>query len=303
MQENKKKMGELNLKNTKKFISLLKTSTKAKIIAASIAIGVIGIGLVVGISLYSSTKSVGRELSISNADNNTGKDSVLLEQQKLEIEKSTKIQTLTQNIKNIKPDIVLNDISKKTIDEQLAYLEDKFKEVTLENNLIDKAEKDNKKEEVAKVDEITKETSTSPQAPSGSNEEIEDNYVAPSPTPAPTPAPAPEPEPTPEPAPTPTPQPNKRYDLSKDDEDWWAMHGIDIQSIEPFTPFYDNYNQSWNIIVDYNTHMEYESPYIEQIIALIQNDSPNKQCAASGNYFATSNGNDMYSWMAYVAER
>lgn len=146
------------------------------------------------------------------------------------------------------------------------------------------------------------------EAPEATPTPVVEETPVPEATPAPviesTPVPEATPTPVPEQTPTPEQEPvvNKKYTLNSDTEQWWRNHGIDIQSIEPFMPFHDDYNKHWYMIIDEQSYNNQLDIFWDQLFELIRNDFPNKQVAATGSYFAKSNGQSMYIITSYTSE-
>lgn len=189
--------------------------------------------------------------------------------------------------------------AQKVIDETMTSLTLVQKEIAEKEN----AEKDiasgnssNKTSQPSKGTSSGSANSTSSQSSKGTSSGGTSSTSSKPSTPASKPTETPSTKPT-----TPT-SPSKRYELTEEKEAWWSRHGINIQSKEPFTPFFDNYNKTWNIILDSSNYLDNSksTKYSKQLIELMKKDFPDKSCGVSGSYFGKHNGVNMYTYMAYI---
>lgn|GEM_PF-4134386 len=199
--------------------------------------------------------------------------------------------------------------AQKVIDETMTSLTLVQKEIAEKEN-VEKgtAEKDiasgnssNKTSQPSKGTSSGSANSTSSQSSKGTSSGGTSSTSSKPSTPASKPTETPNTKPT---TPAKPPTSSKRYELTEEKEAWWSRHGINIQSKEPFTPFFDNYNKTWNIILDSSNYLDNSksTKYSNQLIELMKKDFPDKSYAVSGGYFGNYNGVNMYTYMAYVTK-
>lgn len=194
--------------------------------------------------------------------------------------------------------------AQKVIDETMTSLTLVQKEIAEKENVekgIASGNSSNKTSQPSKGTSSGSANSTSSQSNKGTSSGGTSSTSTKPSTPASKPTETPSTKPT---TPTKPTSPSKRYELTEEKEAWWSRHGINIQSKEPFTPFFDNYNKTWNIILDSSNYLDNSksTKYSKQLIELIKKDFPDKSYAVSGGYFGNCNGVNMYTYMAYVTK-
>lgn len=282
------------MKKKQMLFKLINKSTKVKVVTIVVTCTVAVAGVSGCIYIYNKvdqdTMVTADEFKKIESDNEDIEQS---ENKVPEVDKKNlEMMEFKNQILQLKPDFKFDDLTGKSDDELYEYFRDTLDGLKMDaqSEADKKQEEKNKKkdEELAKAEQDIANASASDQSSSDGDFSNQSDETLQS-------------------TPQPTPQPviNKKYDISENTEQWWRNHGIDIQSIEPFTPFHDNYNGLWNMIVDVETYKSEEllKQYWDNLFEFVRKEYPDKQLAGSGGYFGKYNGQDMYQISVYNAER